>query len=157
MLPSIPQTVFDSSLHVGHGLRPMSPVRNILFVSKLPTAVSASPRTAHCLHAYGINLRSPPVPLLDFDDFYPGVKMFTPFYPACEKFTPPNSTFDKSTKHQALLHKSAAFFLPNTASSLFIFSKTSTYILQASSHFLCASNKSSFFGSGPVTVVPCCV
>ena len=64
---------------------------------------------------------------------------------------------DKSTKHQALLHKSAAFFLPNAASSLFIFSKTSTYILQASSHFLCASNKSSFFGSGPVTVVPCCV
>ena len=28
--PSIPQTVFDNSLHVGHGLRPMSPVRNIL-------------------------------------------------------------------------------------------------------------------------------
>ena len=33
------------------------------FVSKLPTAVSASPRTAHCLRVYGINWKLPPVPL----------------------------------------------------------------------------------------------
>ena len=32
------------------------------FVSKLPAAVSASPRMAHCLRAYGINSRLPPVP-----------------------------------------------------------------------------------------------
>ena len=31
--------------------------------------------------SYGINLKLPPVPLLDFDDFYPGVKIFTPFTP----------------------------------------------------------------------------
>ena len=32
-------------------------------------------------NSYGIIFLLPPVPLLDYDDFYPGVKMFTPFTP----------------------------------------------------------------------------
>ena len=39
--------------------------------------------------SYGINSRLPPVPLLDYDDFYPWGKSFTPFYPTYEEFTPP--------------------------------------------------------------------
>ena len=29
------------------------------------------------------------MPLLDYDDFYPWGKSFTPFYPTYEEFTPP--------------------------------------------------------------------
>ena len=50
--------------------------------------------------SYGINLRLPPVPLLDSDDFYPGVKMFTPFTPPVRNLPHPDLRFDKSTNLQ---------------------------------------------------------
>ena len=37
------------------------------------------------------------MPLLDSDDFYPGVKMFTPFTPPVRNLPHPNLRFDKST------------------------------------------------------------
>ena len=48
-------------------------------------------------NSYGINSRLPPVPLLDYDDFYPGVKMFTPFTPPVRNLPHPILRFDKST------------------------------------------------------------
>ncbi len=39
--------------------------------------------------SYGIIFLLPPVPLLYFDDFYPGVKIFTPFTPAVRNLPHP--------------------------------------------------------------------